>query len=224
MEKRKSGKSSQDELDSKSMIKLISMLDAYRILRFEDFRWVDKTVNEKKLDPLFTQKDWKPVRKALWKMATVPRNILVVKKLQKIRSIVLFVGQTIFFGFFIILILSILGVPQMTFFQPFTLHFGIAAIVSFMITLIARPLIDGKISFTVSNFYEEHPQRFEKHRAALKGFIQKQIDKFRSWVMNNPEGLEKNEIQLYNIDYSGIKVIKPVSRFRKFYVVKLKLE
>ncbi len=220
----KKGKGSRSGPDPESMSKLISLLDAYRILRFEDFRWIDKTVNEKKLDPLFTKNDWKPVRKVLWKMATVPRDIMYVKTLQKIRSIVLFVGQTIFFGFFVILILSILGIPQMAIFAPYTLYLGIAAISSFLVTIVARPLIDGKISFTINKFYEEHPQRYEKHRAALKSFTQKQIDKFRSWAMSNPEDLEKNEMKLYNVDYSGIRIVKPVRRFRKFYVVKLKLE
>ena len=221
--KQKDKKNQQGTIDPESITKLISLLDAYRILRFEDFRWIDKAVDEKKLLPQFSR-DWKNVRKVLWKMATVPRDIKFVKTLQQLRSIVLFVGQTLFFGFLFIVILSTLGLPQMAFFQPYIVYLGIVAIASFIVTIVARPLIDGKISFSVSNFYKEHPQRFEKRRTFLKKYVQMQIDAFRTWTLKNPDdiNLEKTEIKLYNVDYSGIRIHKPVRWYRKFYVVKLK--
>ncbi|MFX1404807.1 MAG: hypothetical protein ACFE9D_10140 [Promethearchaeota archaeon] len=220
--KQKDKKNKQGTIDPESITKLIGLLDAYRILRFEDFRWIDKAVDEKKLLPQFSR-DWKNVRKVLWKMATVPHEIKFVKTLQQLRSIILFVGQTIFFAFLFIVILSTLGLPQMALFQPYILYLGIIAIASFILTLVARPLIDGKISFTVTNFYKEHPQRFEKRRAFLKKYVQMQIDAFRTWALKNPDDidLEKTEIKLYNVDYSGIRIYKPVKWHRKFNVVKL---
>jgi hypothetical protein len=223
--KQKDGKKQEVAIDPESITKLISLLDAYRILRFEDFRWIDKAVDEKKLLPQFSR-EWKEVRRVLWKMATVPHDIKFVKTLQKLRAIVLFIGQTIFISFLFIVILSTLGLPQMALFQPFILYIGLIAIGSFIMTIVARPLIDGKISLTVNNFYKEHPQRFEKHRAFLQKYVQIQINAFRTWAMNNPDDVdvEKTEIKLYNVDYSGIRIHKSVAWYRRFYVVKLKLD
>ena len=218
----------------KGLSTVISLIDGYRINRCPDFRKLDDQIKKGVLGRPFAEK-WKNIRKVLWRIGTFPQNIPNVNKMMTIRI----VSQIS--GIIIMLIASSLVIAQLFLNLPtliMAVGLGLYVLGTSLIGLAM--LIRRRIAVKIAEFYYEDHERWKREQAYLKGVVQQLIDVLRRQIKRRKiagteKGLEKlkdnmsekeyarimekYKMKMYNIDYTGIKIIKKPGTMRKNYVV-----
>jgi hypothetical protein len=197
-----------EETDLHLLGRLIYVLDSYRIHRYEDFTSINKSIKQLKFGKTF-KKTWEEeITPILYKMSSLPMSLRKVKLLIRFRSVLGFITAAVFTVAFIILMARA---------REYGLILSVSAII-LLTWYTGRPLIDYKIGKILNNYFEEHPEKFGILRSRLKLIVQNLIDEFSRLSKNMSEDVVPM-LELYNIDYRGIKVIKKPTTFRKHFVV-----
>ena len=204
--------------DESLKLKLMSLLDSYRINRSEDYRWVDEAVEQGKFKSRIAGREWKDVRKELTKMATIPKSMPHLVRISRIRQIVLTTGQAFTVIFLVLMIMSV----QKTYFGFLSgalPYFTFLTIASMAVSMLIKPLSDRKISLDLDEFNRTHPDRFTETKKELKAIVQDLIHEFKQHTRKN---LDKVTFTLYNLDYEDIEVVKTPRMWRKYYSVRFR--
>jgi len=202
-------------------IKLIALLDGYRVDRYVDVETISKLIEEGRLGRK-VKAWWKNCRVVLEDMAELPRSLPKVVKLCKARVIAQFVGS------------SYLAIGLLIIVAHFLLRFSLGPILGsvffisalFMIpgTAILTRLIDREIGLEIERYFKNNPNKFRGQRRYLKKVVQDLIRNLSKLVRQRQEKTDSYFIDLYNVDYEGIEVVEGPSRLRKSYIVKLKMK
>ncbi|MHA1410097.1 MAG: hypothetical protein ACTSQY_07305 [Candidatus Odinarchaeia archaeon] len=222
------------ETKIKLILTIIFLIDGYRINRAVDFRKIDESIKKGTLGRPFAER-WKNIRKVLWRIGTFPKNIPNVQKMTTVRVYSQIIGVAL------LLVASILMIVQALLSLPEYLIFigvGIYVLATALIGLAI--LMRRKVAIKIAEYYYEDHERWKKEQAYLKGVTQQLIDALARQIKRlkvtgrekklakldeakTPKEyqkiLEKYKIKLYNIDYTGIKVLSKPNFIRKHYVV-----
>ncbi|MHA1754958.1 MAG: hypothetical protein ACTSYR_05535 [Candidatus Odinarchaeia archaeon] len=216
------------------VLNIISLIDGYRINRCPDFRKLDESIKKGILGRKFAE-SWKNIRKVLWRIGTFPKNIPSVNKMMTIRiltqitSIIMMVIASV-----MVIAALFIELPSIVMFSGLTLYVVASAVLGFSM------LIRRRIAIKIAEYYYEDRARWTKEQQFLKRKVQQLIDALIRHLRKlkiagkdkNLNKLEKNasvkeynkimakyKFKLFNVDYTGIRVIKKPSAIRKHYEV-----
>jgi len=211
-------------VDLEVLANLITLLDGYRVNYFVDLKWADKVISDGKTG-LKVKSEWKDFRKTLVKMAALPKSLSHVSKLWRIQQYTLFLGtifSTIIMIIFAITIFAYRTIAQ-TQYHSLIIYISIPAFCIMFGAFIAKPLLGYMISKEIDKYCEAHPEKFGVLRIKVKKFVQYLIDLYSAYLKRFKENPERRAIQLYNVDYRGIKVVKRAGRIRKHHTAVVKI-
>lgn len=217
--------------DPHDFAELIFFLDGYRVLQYTEPAYIEKMVKEGRLGRRFKE-EWDFVKRLLMKMAALPPEVRHLVGWAKIQQVMNFIS-----GVTYPLVLALLAV---LFFMTFGRDYegvrqitGILGYVSIpilglVLTAKIAPLFIGKkISDELQRYRQRNLDRYQGYENQIKEIVQDLIHslayKVRRQKLREPEEASSRGfiLRVFNIDYDGIKVVKGVGRFRKFFEVEL---
>ncbi|WEU39834.1 MAG: hypothetical protein OdinLCB4_005015 [Candidatus Odinarchaeum yellowstonii] len=220
------------------LLNVISLIDGYRINRCPDFRRLDDNIKKGVLGRVFAEK-WKDIRKVLWRIGTFPKNIPNVNKMMTIRIITHIIGLILMLVASSIVIATIfLTMPRLILYIGLALYAVGTSILGFAMLLRRR------IAIKIAEYYYEDHDRWKREQAYLKGVVQQLIDGLIRYLRQRKKigtdkaltQVEKDTplkkyqklmakymIRMYNVDYTGLIIVKKPNAFRKHYEVVPKL-
>ncbi|MFX0096586.1 MAG: hypothetical protein ACFE7E_02375 [Candidatus Hodarchaeota archaeon] len=213
------------QFKSDMLSRVITLVDGYRILHTGTFGKIDKNVSKGVLGRRFAEK-WREIRKVLWKMGTYPDEIPKVRKLTTIR---IFTGLLATFmmigGSILMLIIIFASLGRFMLFVGAMVYIGGGTLLGFSI------LIRRRVAIIMEDYYRERPDLWRKEREYLKDIVQGLIFAMVRFVRRQRrEGLDKSfrkdpdkaikkyKIELFNMDYKGINIIKKPGRLKKKFI------
>ena len=207
------------EIDLKTLTNLITLLDCYRIDRYVELDSMEKAIKDGKLGRFDVR--WKEIRRILYKIGSLPKLSAGMDKLLKMRErvkILAMIGAYFFvFG---------LGIFVLTFFdacpewlQHTYVYIAMPSIIIILGTRLADEYISRKIALEIEKLSKTHSKKFRFLRERLKEIVQELIDHLSSYIRDRNEDADKYNFDLYNTDYTGIKVVKSPGTFRKHYTL-----
>jgi len=208
-------------IDVKLLKSVIYVLDAYRVHRYLDLEKYDKEIREGKLGRRFAEKWKKDIHPTLLKMAKLPFKIPGVQKLLQLRLLFKLIKS---FCFTLALLFFADAVFQV--FSTYSLiskHSAILAPILFLMVAVSgvsEVLTVRKISMVIDSYYKTHPKKFGLITSRLRDVVQGLIYGLSMFYKkyDTPDNDDKR-IELYNIDYKGIKILKKPKLIRKYYEV-----
>jgi len=221
-------KNPYEHLDLLTLKKLITLFDSYRIHRCEDFRWVDKAVNDGKLKKRFAN-EWKKHRKILSKMASLPRTLPNVKRLIKIRLVVRSLAAVyislaaIFFMANVLIRNSNLSISVPDFSSPAFFLIAITSVGALILSSMLNLFVNWRVALALDKYVKEHPEKLKVHRRRLKVIVQNLIYEAIRRIKELHE-LDNDTIELYTTEYESIDVVEEPKRTRNYFIAKLKKE
>lgn len=205
--------------------KILMLIDGYRKLNFEDFKWADTVVKEGKMGKRFAS-EWRKTREILLKFAREAGSQTDLLNLAALQQILLQVGLIVSA---ITMLLSTLVAMSFAFhlewakgFQEIFVYAIIPLAIGLMATFLGPPLIARRISAKLERIFARKQDFVKKFDDELKCFAQKLIDSMIYSIKNGEIEIKKkkeHELGLFNLDYKGIKVVKKPYFFRKYYIV-----
>jgi hypothetical protein len=222
----------------KSLAAIVSLIDGYRINKTLDFRKLDSQIKRGLLGRPFAEK-WKNIRKVLWRIGTFPKNIPYVNKMTTVRILSQIAGVIT------LVVASALMIAQIWLqLDPILVSIGLFVYVLGTALIGLSALMRRRVAIRIAEYYYEDHERWKKEQAYLKGVVQQLIDalarQLRRQKLAGTEKdlqkiekdmstkkykkvMEKYKIKLYNIDYTGIQILKKPGRISKNYLVIPKL-
>ncbi len=216
------------------LLNIISLIDGYRINRCPDFRRLDDNIKKGVLGRAFAEK-WKNIRKVLWRIGTFPKNIPNVNKMMTLRIL------THIAGLILMLVASSIVIASLFLtLDRLILYIGLAMYAIGTSVLGFAMLLRRRIAIKIAEYYYEDHDRWKREQAYLRGVVQQLIDGLIRYLrqrkkMGNDKVLNQVEkdtplkkyqklmskymIRMYNIDYTGLIVVKKPNAFRKHYEV-----
>jgi len=205
-----------ENVDIKVLIKLIHLLDAYRVNRLLDFRPLDKDIRQGKLGKRLVQ-EWEAIKKNLRKMSDLAGGSPEIDRLVRLKSIVRLVATIYAAVVFVVIVSGTALVDQQMF-----MYFFIASIILIPIPMYLEVFFLRRIAKKVDEAFENHPERFKMFRRHLKFVVQDLICQLADIIKRRGEDPEKYEVRLYTINYKGIAIKKTPGRLDRCYKVILK--
>ncbi|MFX1350968.1 MAG: hypothetical protein ACFFA1_01980 [Promethearchaeota archaeon] len=213
------------QFKSDMLSKVITLVDGYRILHTGTFAKIDKNVTKGVLGRRFAEK-WREIRKVLWKMGTHPDEIPKVRTLTTIR---IFTGLLATFmmigGSILMMVIIFASLGRMMLFVGAMVYIAGGTLLGLSI------LIKRRVAVMMEDYYRDRPDLWRKEREYLKGIVQGLIFAMIRFVRRqkregldksfrkNPDGaLKKYKLELFNMDYKGISIIKKPGRLRKKFI------
>lgn len=207
------------EIDLKTLTNLITLLDCYRIDRYVELDSTEKAIKDGKLGKFDVR--WKEIRRILYKIGSLPKLSATVDKLLKIRGRVKILS-TIGAYFFVFG----LGVFVLTFFdicpewlEHTYVYIAMPSMIIVLGTRLADEYISRKIALEIEKLSKTHSKKFRFLRERLKEITQELIDHLSNYIRDRNEDADKYKFDLYNTDYTGIKIIKSPGKLRKHHTV-----
>jgi len=210
---------------SNMLSRVITLVDGYRILHTGTFGKIDKNVTKGVLGRRFAEK-WREIRKVLWKMGTHPDEIPKVRTMTTIR---IFTGLLATFmmigGSVLMMIILFASLGRFMLFVGAMVYIAGGSILGLSI------LIKRRVAIIMEDYYRDRPDLWRKERDYLRVIVQGLIFAMIRYVRRQKrEGLDKAfrkdpdralkkyKIELFNMDYKGINIIKKPGRLRKKYI------
>jgi hypothetical protein len=195
---------------------LIEILDSYRSNNFVDISVIDKMLENEN----FSQKrieTWQEVKKNLISMAKSVREVKNLPSFLKFYSFIRAI-YPVFGAIFILNMLLIAAGLRLE-------YLSILTVIIFIILVFAEKILERKMSIEIQKYFMEHPKLFFKQRLQLKKLVQSHINEIIKIVRGSKMKIKKSKLtlELFNIDYDKIEVIKNPSKIRKRYKVRLQL-
>lgn len=216
------------------LLNIISLVDGYRINRCPDFRKLDDNIKKGVLGRVFAEK-WKNIRKVLWRIGTFPKNIPNVNKMMTLRI------MTQIAGVVFMLVASTMVIAAMFLDLPgLILYIGLAIYAIGGSLLGFAMLLRRRIAIKIAEYYYEDHDRWRREQAYLKAVVQQLIDGLIRYLRQRKSSkadkllnqigkdtplkkykklMSKYKIKMYNVDYTGISVLKRPTAVRKHYEV-----
>ena len=194
---------------------MIYLIDSYRINRYVDIGKIDKAV-ERGLFTKRIEEIWKNARKVLLKMASFPNTVPGIVKWVKMRIVFDFVATISLLAAMIIVLAKYFTRFALSIIYDYAMIFGL--ILTTVTWALAR-VSNIKVASALNKFFEENPRKFEGERNYLRETVQDLIDEYTRQVRIMKVDPEKHPLMLYNIDYRGIRIVKPPAKTGKYYVV-----
>lgn len=211
--------------DLKATKKILMLIDGYRKLNLEDFKWADKEVKEGKMGKRFLQ-DWKEIQEVMLKFAREAGSQRHLLDLAALQQILLQVGLVVSAITTLLTTLSMTAfvfrfewakmIPEILTYALIPLIIGIA------IMFAGPPLIARRITSELERFFERKKEFVDMADVVLKGAVQRIIYSIIEAIKNGELEIKKEkeyELGLFNTDYNGVKIVKKPSLFRKYYIV-----
>lgn len=202
------------------LIDLITFLDGYRVAHCKDPAIIDKKISEEKMVGMSRniKRIWKSVKRDLYKVANLPMSLPNVARLVKIQSVFRMIETIMLVLTFSLGLVSFLAHAPI-FLQGILPMALIALLISFSSAFLLEKILGRKIAVEIDNFYKAHPGKFEKVFKRLKIIVQGLIDDLNVYVVKHKKNPEKIKLGLYNVDYSGIKIVNEPSLTRNYFLV-----
>lgn len=208
-------KAIKEKLDE--LCDLINLLDAYQFNHFRDYTRLDGVINAGALGKKVLSK-WNEVKPKLIKMAKMTKHPPEAIKLMKRKTVLLF-AQSI--GLVVITVVMIL---------PFLLPVGFGAFVAFLACTATNigifaymSFLDYRVAKIEEKYFKEHPERYSSYKSMLKRWTQELIYTYSNYIRQIKGKPKDYPIELYNVDYKGIKVVKKPMLWRKHYIVHVEI-
>lgn len=201
------------------LIELITFLDGYRVAHCKDPAIIDKKISERKMVGVNRniKQIWKSVKKDLYKVANFPMSLPSVARLAKFQSLFRMIETIMLVLTFSLGLVSLLThAPIFHGILPTAL---IALLISFSSAFLLEKFLGRKIAIEIDNFYKTHPVKFEKVFKRLKTIVQRLIDDLNANIDKQKRDPEKFKFGLYDVDYSGIKIVNEPSPTRNYFLV-----
>ena len=205
------------QVDFKLITDAILTLDAYRIDRYVDPRWIDAAAEKGALGPSF-KKDWPRVQDDLYKLADTSKRIPIVLKFSKLKYLMTFARRIAIVAALVGIILYLAPMYGWLSFPSSELGpLFIAVVIVWVGGDIAERALSYKIAVELQRYNVEHRDLRDPRKSRIKTTVQHLINIRRT--APREIGEMRSQFLLYNVDYTGIQVIKQPSRFRRTYVV-----
>jgi len=211
-EKKKAIKEKLEELCD-----LINLLDAYQFNHFRDYTRLDSVINSGILGKAILLR-WKEIKPKLIRMAKISRHPPEAIRLMERKTILRF-SQAIGLAFTTAVMII-----------PFIIPMGFTAFLLFIVCTLANigiyaymSFIDYKVSKIMVQYFNKHPEKYSSYRNMLKKWTQELIYIYGNYIRQIKGKPKDYPIELYNVDYNGIRIVKKPRLWRKHYIVHVKI-
>jgi len=194
-------------------------MDGYRINRTYDLGFVDKAMNKGDLPQSFT-KQWGTIRTVLHKLAAIGPKVPGVETALNRKQYMSFLSMATLT--IVVPVLLIAWVFQVAILTPWAIPLALLAVALMMINFLVGGWYNRKVAWLIHYHLEENPSLTRKENVVLKKWVQILIQYVARTMRKDGIDPEKNLIKFFNVDYSGIDVLKEPSGFRKHYVVRIR--
>jgi hypothetical protein len=208
-----------NELDLKFSKSLLTVMDGYRINRTYDLGFVDKKMNKGELPQTFT-KQWGTIRGVLHKLAAIGPKVPGVEESLNRKQYMSFLSLATLT--IVVPILMIAWVFQVGFLTPWAIPLAFIAVGLVMINFLVGGWYNRKVAWLIHDYLEADPSLTRNEYLILKKWCQTLIQYIARTMRKGGIDPERNLIKFFNVDYTGIIVLKEPSGFRKHYVVQIK--
>ena len=225
-EKRESSASLDDfqfnptKLDLRFSKNLLTVLDGYRIQRTYDLGFIDKKVGEGDLPRSFVQQ-WGTMRPVLTKLAAIGPKVPGVESALNRRQAMSFAGMAALTIAVPILLLTY--VFQLSWLAPIGIPIAVLAIGLMLISWLSSGWYNRKVAWLIHDYVEQNQALVSNERRHLKKWVQTLVTHISFLMRKSGDSPEKNQIKFFNVDYTGIDVIKEPGGLRKHYVVQIRV-
>jgi hypothetical protein len=206
-------------LELKFSKSLLTVMDGYRINRTYDLGFVDKALNKGNLPQSFT-KQWGTVRGVLHKLAAIGPKVPGVEPALNRKQYMSFASLATLT--IVVPILMIAWVFQVDFLTPWAIPLALIAVGGVMINFLVGGWYNRKVAWLIYDYLEANPSLTRDEYFILKKWCQILIHYIARTMRKGGIDPNKNLIKFFNVDYTGIEVLKEPSGFRKHYVVMIK--
>jgi hypothetical protein len=203
-------------LDLKFAKNLITVFDGYRINRTYDLTFVDKAMNKGELPQSFI-KQWGTIRAVLHRLAAIGPKVPGVEDTLNKKQYMSFLSIAVIT--IAVPILLVAWVFQVAFLTPIAIPLALVAVALVMINFLVGAIYNRRVAWAIYNYLEDNPNLTAKENVILKNWVQTLIYYVARSMRKSSEDPEKHLVKFFNDDYSGIRVLKEPSNFRKHYVV-----
>jgi len=205
------------EIDIKLLKHLISFLDGYLANYFDDPEPIENKIKGGKLGREISR-EWRDIEKSLKKMALTVRRIPKVSLYVKLTSIMR--GLSLVF----LVIASGTAFTLATSMQSQMILYLFATSLSISsLSAVYSMIYNRKMNMEIERYFNEHREKYQFIRGRIKNIVQKLINTYSYYIMENKLDPSKNKLSLYNINYSGIKIVKKPRLLNKKYEVIVKI-
>jgi hypothetical protein len=198
------------------ILKVITLLDGYRINRFKDPIKIGKMAKSGAMGSRI-KNSWDKIYKVLWDLTSLTSNIPKAVKNIKYYSIAN-VGTGILFSFSMIMFI-------VAFLLNFPLVVGGGILISLAgVLILLRSYFSKQIATSVDEYVRKNPDKFNESFLFLKNFVQQLILDLKSFFKFMRINPSNHPFHIYNMDYTGMAIIKSPSRRRKSMVGEIKID
>lgn len=206
-------------LDLKFSKNLTTVMDGYRINRTYDLGFVDKAMNKGDLPQSFT-KQWGTIRGVLHKLAAVGPKVPGVESSLNKKQYMSFISMATLT--LVVPVLMIAWVFQVAFLTPWAIPLAFIAVALVMINFLVGGWYNRKVAWLIHDYLQENPSLTRNETLVLKEWVQILIHYIARKMRKGGMDPEQNLIKFFNVDYTGIQVLKEPSGFRKHYVIMIR--
>lgn len=207
------------KLDLRFSKNLLTVLDGYRIHRTYDLGFIDRKVGEGDLPRSFVQQ-WGAMRPILTKLAAIGPKVPGVESALNRRQTMSFVAMASLTITVPILLLTF--VFQISWLAPIGIPLAILAVAMMLISWISSAWFNRKVAWLIHDHVEANQGLVAEERRQIKKWVQMLITHIAFLMRKSGEEPEKNPIKFFNVDYSGILVMKEPGGMRKHYTVHIR--
>lgn len=197
---------------------LITVFDGYRINRTYDLTFVDKAMNKGELPEIFVRQ-WGTIRAVLHKLAAIGPKVPGVEEKLNRKQYMSFASLALLT--IAVPILLVTWVFQIAFLSPFAIPLALFAVALMLINFLVGAWYNREVAWAIYNYLEANPSLTARESMVLKNWAQTLIHYVARTMRKTGENSEKHPVKFFNDDYTGIKVLKEPSGFRKNYVVQI---
>jgi len=195
----------------RKLVNFIEALDGFRIGIVSNIDQLSILYRELELSG--KTRRWKEIKKDLEEIAIRGLKIPKIKKLMDRDKKIDKYYKYVLFAFLGLTLLLFLG-----FVSQLTIYLMILVLTALNMLLVYRLYLYDKINY----LYYSHRDRFKEQAERLKKDIEALFKEVRKEARKGGIDLATIKIKLYQVDYSGIKVVGKPGRFNRQYTVILK--
>ena len=196
------------------IIKVITLLDGYRINKFKDPTKIGNSVKAGQMGNK-VKRNWDKIYKSLYDLTGITSRIPNAMKYLKYHQ------------FLNLLIGVIFSLSILMFVVTFALNIswvigGSLFICGLGVFIILRSYFSKKIALSIDEYMQKNPETFKGHLSFIKGFVQELISDLRRFFKMARINPANHPFNLYKTDYVGIAITKNTSRRKSAYTAVIK--